>query len=475
MAGRKSEQLNLQATMLAERMKKIQEKALEKQKALESKEKDHTPDNDGQFMDKFLKSKSLSSSEKNNSGFQKRSLLKKGNEPAIKKSRFANMLQQMKRTNPKQANNSLVDSEIQSVTATCFHGDDSSSSDDETGNTSTKKTKKSTSVNNISNQQKSGSIVSNTVQSSVAAPSVKKPAAIISPTVVNPVGTIVSTPVSNTNVKSTPGNTKAKPRKKRWGDKVDLTDIAPPGMASIPGMQNPTPVVVQQPVSLGLPQNYRPVGLVGVTELSTAQKKQLEEQREMQNMYNLVMASRNAAVQNAAPVQVKQPKIKHAYDSDEEIDAELGTWEHQLRKKEMEKTQVLADKLTEEADGKHFIGDFLPPAELEKFMETYKALKEGRTPDFSDYKEFKIQCDNIGFKMLAKMGWEEGQGLGSEGQGITQPVNKGQQSVNGQGVGIERPDGLNQNDDDFSAYRKRMMLAYRFRPNPLNNPRRSYY
>jgi splicing factor 4 len=28
--------------------------------------------------------------------------------------------------------------------------------------------------------------------------------------------------------------------------------------------------------------------------------------------------------------------------------------------------------------GKHFIGDFLPPDELEKFMETFKALKVGK-------------------------------------------------------------------------------------------------
>lgn len=34
--------------------------------------------------------------------------------------------------------------------------------------------------------------------------------------------------------------------------------------------------------------------------------------------------------------------------------------------------------------GKHFIGDFLPPDELEKFMETFKALKvTGRSPDCS--------------------------------------------------------------------------------------------
>lgn len=36
-----------------------------------------------------------------------------------------------------------------------------------------------------------------------------------------------------------------------------------------------------------------------------------------------------------------------------------------------------AESLTEMGKGKHFIGDFLPPEELEKFMETFKALKVG--------------------------------------------------------------------------------------------------
>jgi hypothetical protein len=44
---------------------------------------------------------------------------------------------------------------------------------------------------------------------------------------------------------------------------------------------------------------------------------------------------------------------------------------------------------------------------------------------------------------------------------------RGNVSVDGRGVGIERPDGLSKEDDEFDAYRKRMMLAYRFRPNPL--------
>lgn len=58
------------------------------------------------------------------------------------------------------------------------------------------------------------------------------------------------------------------------------------------------------------------------------------------------------------------------------------------------------------------------------FLEQWNALKEGREPDLSDYKEYKLREDNIGFQLLQKMGWTEGQGLGSENQGIVDPVNK---------------------------------------------------
>lgn len=44
---------------------------------------------------------------------------------------------------------------------------------------------------------------------------------------------------------------------------------------------------------------------------------------------------------------------------------------------------------------------------------------------------------------------------------------RGSVSVEGRGVGTERPAALEKDDDEFDAYRKRMMLAYRFRPNPL--------
>lgn len=36
-----------------------------------------------------------------------------------------------------------------------------------------------------------------------------------------------------------------------------------------------------------------------------------------------------------------------------------------------------------------------------------------------------------------------------------------------QGLGLDQPDSVDNDDDEYDAYRKRMMLAYRFRPNPL--------
>ena len=39
-----------------------------------------------------------------------------------------------------------------------------------------------------------------------------------------------------------------------------------------------------------------------------------------------------------------------------------------------------AIELTEKGKGKHHIGDFLPPDEMEKFLEKVQAIKEGRDP-----------------------------------------------------------------------------------------------
>ena len=47
------------------------------------------------------------------------------------------------------------------------------------------------------------------------------------------------------------------------------------------------------------------------------------------------------------------------------------------------------------------------------------------------------------------------------------PQCRGTTAVDGAGFGIDRPAELSKEDDEYEAFRKRMMLAYRFRPNPL--------
>ena len=90
----------------------------------------------------------------------------------------------------------------------------------------------------------------------------------------------------------------------------------------------------------------------------------------------------------------------------------------------MSKTLDKSTKQTEAGKGMHHIGDFLPPEELTKFMNKFKALQNGEEYDNSDYVENKITNENLGFKMLERMGWSEGKGLGQEGAGITTPVGK---------------------------------------------------
>lgn len=85
-----------------------------------------------------------------------------------------------------------------------------------------------------------------------------------------------------------------------------------------------------------------------------------------------------AEIQKAMQEAEAKKNNKFEYDSDE--DTEGGTWEHKARTKEMEKTKEKAKELTEMNKGKHHIGDFLPPEELSKFIETVSAVKEDRTP-----------------------------------------------------------------------------------------------
>lgn len=122
----------------------------------------------------------------------------------------------------------------------------------------------------------------------------------------------------------------------------------------------------------------------------------------------------------------------------------------------------------------HHMGDYIPLEELEKFMATcndaaaQKAAKEAA-------ERSKIQADNVGHKLLSKMGWKEGEGLGSSKSGRADPVMAGNVKTNNLGVGATAPSEVTPEDDIYEQYKKRMMLGYRHRPNPLGNPRKAYY
>ena len=160
------------------------------------------------------------------------------------------------------------------------------------------------------------------------------------------------------------------------------------------------------------------VQVFGTTDLSSEQWKQLEDQRKMKMLCQMLEKK-----QTALQIMANAGKVQYEYDSDE--DTTDGTWEHKRRRQEMTQTQRMAQQLTESASGKHHIGDFMPPEELEKFLQKWEAFKDGTfLSSESDYKDSKLQSNNVGFQMLQKLGWIEGQGLGSDGSGISEPVNK---------------------------------------------------
>eukprot|EP00250_Pteridium_aquilinum_P009437 c18669_g1_i2 orf=1049-1735(+) len=122
----------------------------------------------------------------------------------------------------------------------------------------------------------------------------------------------------------------------------------------------------------------------------------------------------------------------------------------------------------------HHMGDYIPQEELEKFL---SKCNDATAQVFSKEaaERAKIQPDNMGHRLLSKMGWKEGEGLGSGKGGRADPVEAGSVKTNNLGVGAQQPGEVTPEDDIYEQYKKRMMLGYRYRPNPLNNPRKAYY
>lgn len=53
------------------------------------------------------------------------------------------------------------------------------------------------------------------------------------------------------------------------------------------------------------------------------------------------------------------------------------------------------------------MGDYIPPEELAKFLSTCNDVA-ARKAAIEAAERSKIQADNIGHKLLSKMGWKEG-------------------------------------------------------------------
>lgn len=63
----------------------------------------------------------------------------------------------------------------------------------------------------------------------------------------------------------------------------------------------------------------------------------------MQEIYDMIMTHKRAMAEMQVVWEKAIREHQHEYDSDEEVDQNAGTWEHNLRKQEMEKTRGKAD------------------------------------------------------------------------------------------------------------------------------------
>lgn len=140
--------------------------------------------------------------------------------------------------------------------------------------------------------------------------------------------------------------------------------------------------------------------------------------------------------------------------------------------RELIDAEAMKRKSRHEGGTGHHMGDWIPKEELDKFMAKSKG-KEA-VEEF-EAKLNRIDNSNLGHKMLAKMGWTEGQGLGAGNRGRVNPINAGEVKTQPLGVGADKVGEVNDSDDIYEQYKKRMMLGYKHRPNPLGNPRKAYY
>lgn len=126
------------------------------------------------------------------------------------------------------------------------------------------------------------------------------------------------------------------------------------------------------------------------------------------------------------------------------------------------------------------VGNLLPADEMARYTTMLPGAKPVEKKEEKD--ATVLDSSNKGHQLLSKMGWK-GKGLGAKEDGKVAPVGaqkassdkSGAAAGSAHGVGSEHTWDLDGEEDVFEQYRKRMMLGYRHRPNPNNNPRKLYY
>lgn len=107
--------------------------------------------------------------------------------------------------------------------------------------------------------------------------------------------------------------------------------------------------------------------------------------------------------------------------------------------------------------------DYIPKEELAKFLAA-SGSDDAKAQAEAIEAASRIQSDNIGHRLLSQMGWKEGQGLGAQGAGLAAPVAaNGAFGTEKRGLGAQDHTALQEGDDEFETYRKRMMLGYKHR------------
>jgi len=127
------------------------------------------------------------------------------------------------------------------------------------------------------------------------------------------------------------------------------------------------------------------------------------------------------------------------------------------------------------------VGNLLPAEEMAKYTTLLPGGKKEEKKEEKD--KTVLDASNAGYKMLSKMGWKAGKGLGAKEDGKVAPVGaekaasdkSGAAAGSAHGVGSQHTWDLDGSEDVYEQYRKRMMLGYRHRPNPNGNPRKLYY